>query len=123
MRTWTAVSSATNQRPQHLIGVTVIDLNQFKPVPGRLADAAFKQQLQEARQCLRESILAKLSDAGHDAVGTLWELMQTAEDEGVRLRAAKAVLDRMRGFKAEGASMENNTRMQVERTQSVIEGV
>ncbi len=56
----------------------------------RLADPVFKEQLQDARQSLRESILAKLSDAGHDAVGTLWELMQTAEDEGVRLRAPKA---------------------------------
>ncbi len=53
----------------------------------RLADPTFRSQLQDARQCLCESILAKLSDAGHDAVGTLWELMQTAED--VRLRAQK----------------------------------
>ena len=87
----------------------------------RLADPAFKQQLQEARQCLRESILAKLSDAGHDAVGTLWELMQTADDEGVRLRAAKAVLDSLRGFHAESPKVTTTTRMQVERTQRVIE--
>ena len=89
----------------------------------RLADPVFKQQLQEARQSLRESILAKLADAGHDAVGTLWELMQTADDEGVRLRAAKAVLDSLRGFHAESPRMETTTRMQVERTQRVIEGV
>ena len=88
----------------------------------RLADPAFKQQLQEARQCLRESILAKLSDAGHDAVGTLWELMQTAEDEGVRLRAAKAVLDSLRGFHAESPTVETTTRTRVERTHRVIEG-
>ncbi len=88
----------------------------------RLADPAFKVQLQDARQSLRESILAKLSDAGHDAVGTLWELMQTAEDEGVRLRAAKAVLDSLRGFHAESPTIETTTRMQVERTQRVIEG-
>ena len=87
----------------------------------RLADPAFKQQLQEARQCLRESILAKLSDAGHDAVGTLWELMQSADDEGVRLRAAKAVLDSLRGFHAESPKVETTTRMQFERTQRVIE--
>ncbi len=87
----------------------------------RLADPAFKQQLQEARQCLRESILAKLSDAGHDAVGTLWELMQTADDEGIRLRAAKAVLDSLRGFHAESPAIETTTRMQFERTQRVIE--
>ena len=84
----------------------------------RLADPAFKQQLQEARQCLRESILAKLSDAGHDAVGTLWELMQTADDEGIRLRAAKAV----RGFHAESPTIETTTRTRVERTHRVIEG-
>ena len=88
----------------------------------RLADPAFKQQLQEARQSVRESILAKLSGAGHDAVGTLWELMQTAEDEGVRLRAAKAVLDSLRGFHAANPTIETTTRMQVERTQRVIEG-
>ena len=87
----------------------------------RLADPVFKQQLQEARQCLRESILAKLSDAGHDAVGTLWELMQSADDEGVRLRAAKAVLESLRGFYAESPKVETTTRMQVERTRRVIE--
>jgi hypothetical protein len=88
----------------------------------RLADPVFKVQLQDARQSLRESILAKLSDAGHDAVGTLWELMQTADDEGVRLRAAKAVLDSLRGFHAESPTVETTTRMQVERTHRVIEG-
>ncbi len=88
----------------------------------RLADPVFKQQLQEARQSLRESILAKLSDAGHDAVGTLWELMQTAEDEGVRLRAARAVLDSLRGFHAESPTVETTTRTRVERTHRVIEG-
>jgi hypothetical protein len=62
----------------------------------RLADPTFRSQLQDARQNIRESILAKLSDAGHDAVGTLWELMETAEDESVRLRAAKAVLDSLK---------------------------
>ncbi len=86
----------------------------------RLADPAFKQQLQEARQCLRESILAKLSDAGHDAVGTLWELMQTAENEGVRLRAAKAVLESLRGFHAESPKVETTTQTRVERTRRVV---
>ncbi len=88
----------------------------------RLADPGFRTQLQDARQSLRESRLAKLSEAGHDAVGTLWELMQTAEDEGVRLRAAKAVLDNLRGFHAESPTIETTTRMQVERTHRVIEG-
>tara|TARA_B110000495_G_C22809404_1_gene472585 strand:+ start:295 stop:690 length:396 start_codon:yes stop_codon:yes gene_type:complete len=88
----------------------------------RLADPTFRSQLQEARQSLRESILAKLSDAGHDAVGTLWDLMQTAENEGVRLRAAKAVLDSLRGFHAESPTVETTTRTRVERTHRVIEG-
>jgi hypothetical protein len=88
----------------------------------RLADPAFNGQLQDARQSLRESILAKLSDAGHDAVGALWELMQTADDEGVRLRAAKAVLDSLRGFHAESPTIETTTRTSVERTRRVIEG-
>ena len=87
----------------------------------RLADPTFRSQLQEARQSLRESILAKLSDAGHDAVGTLWDLMQTAENEGVRLRAAKAVLDSLRGFHAESPTIETTTRTSVERTSRVIE--
>ena len=87
----------------------------------RLADPTFKVQLQDARQSLRESILAKLSDAGHDAVGTLCELMENAEDEGVRLRAAKAVLDSLRGFHAESPTIETTTRTRVERTRRVIE--
>ena len=86
----------------------------------RLADPTFRSQLQDARQSLRESILAKLSDAGHDAVGTLWELMQTADDEGVRLRAAKAVLDSLRGFHAESPTIETTTCTRVERTRRVV---
>ncbi len=86
----------------------------------RLADPTFRSQLQDARQSLRESILAKLSDAGHDAVGTLWELMQSADDEGVRLRAAKAVLDSLRGFHAESPTVETTTCTRVERTQRVF---
>ena len=88
----------------------------------RLADPGFRAQVQDARQSLRESILAKLSDAGHDAVGTLWDLMQTADNEGVRLRAAKAVLDSLRGFHAESPTIETTTRTRVERTRRVIEG-
>ena len=57
-----------------------------------MAERAFKAQLQDTHQSLRESILSELSDAGHDAVGTLWELLQSADGQGVRLRAAKAVL-------------------------------
>ena len=88
----------------------------------RLADPTFRSQLQDARQSLRESILAKLSDAGHDAVGTLWELMQSADDEGVRLRAAKAVLDSLRGFHAQSPTIETTTRTRVEQTRRVVGG-
>ena len=106
----------------HIENVAAIAGISVRTAYRRLAEPVFKQQLQEARQSLRESILSKLSDAGHDAVGTLWELMQTAEDEGVRLRAAKAVLDSLRGFHAESPTIETTTRMQVERTHRVIEG-
>ncbi len=59
----------------------------------RLADPEFRRRLDEARQSLRESILAKLSDAGHDAISVLTELMHGSTDDSVRLKAAKAVLD------------------------------
>lgn len=88
----------------------------------RLADPAFRSQLDEARRSLRESILAKLSDAGHDAVSTLWELMQDAEDESVRLRAAKAVLDSLQGFHTSRPTAETTTLTRVERTHRVIGG-
>ena len=52
---------------------------------------------------------------------TLWELMQNADDEGVRLRAAKAVLDSLRGFHAESPTVETTTQTRVERTRRVIE--
>ena len=48
--------------------------------------------------------------------------MQTADVGGIRLQAAKAVLDSMRGFHAESPAIETTTRMQVERAQRVIEG-
>ncbi len=49
--------------------------------------------------------------------------MQSADDEGIRLRAAKTVLDSLRGFHAESPTIETTTqtRMQVERTHRVIE--
>jgi hypothetical protein len=67
-------------------------------------------------------MLAKLADVGHDAVGTLWELMQPAEDEGIRLRAAKAVLDSLRGFLSDSPRTETTTtRTMMVRTQRVVE--
>lgn len=59
----------------------------------RLADPTFRARLDQARETLRESILAKLSDGAHDAISVLMDLMREAEDEGVRFRSAKALLD------------------------------
>lgn len=59
----------------------------------RLADSEFRNRLDSARESIRESILAKLADAGHDAIGTLWDLMQSSEDESIRMKAAKTLLD------------------------------
>lgn len=64
----------------------------------RLADPEFRSRLNQARESLRESILAKLADAGHDAIGVLTDLMHTAEDEATRLKAAKTVLDSLANF-------------------------
>ena len=67
-------------------------------------------------------MLAKLADVGHDAVGTLRELMQPAEDEGIRLRAAKAVLDSLRGFLSDSPRTgTTTTRTMMVRIQRVVE--
>lgn len=47
----------------------------------RLADPGIRARLDSARESLRESILAKLADAGHDAIGIPWELMQESEEK------------------------------------------
>ncbi|QDV57209.1 hypothetical protein [Rosistilla oblonga] len=59
----------------------------------RLADPEFRKQLDEARQSLRESILSKLADAGHDAIGVLMDLAHGSDDDAIRLKAAKALID------------------------------
>ena len=59
----------------------------------RLADPEFRNQLAQARQSLRESILARLADSGHDAIATLSALMHDSENEAIRLKAAKTLLD------------------------------
>ncbi|WP_145341684.1 hypothetical protein [Rosistilla ulvae] len=63
-----------------------------------MADPEFRRQIDDARQSLRESILAKLADAGHDAIGVLMDLMHSAEDDRTRLLAAKSVLDSLTKF-------------------------
>ncbi len=64
----------------------------------RLADPQFRKQIDQARQSLRESILAKLTDAGHDAIGVLVDLMHSSDEASVRLKAAKAVIDSLVSF-------------------------
>ncbi|TWT69444.1 hypothetical protein [Crateriforma conspicua] len=59
----------------------------------RLADPELRRQLDEARQSLRESILARLSDAAHDAIGVLNDLMVSSDDDRVRMQVAKTLLD------------------------------
>ncbi len=60
----------------------------------RLSDPDFRSQVRQAREDLRESILARLADAGHDAIDTLWQLLES-EDENIRFKAAKTLLDRL----------------------------
>lgn len=59
----------------------------------RLANREFRKQIDDARQSLRESILSRLADAGHDAIATLQELMQESDDDAIRVKAAKTLLD------------------------------
>lgn len=59
----------------------------------RLADPVFRKQIDDARQSLREAILGRLADAGHDAIGVLMDLAHGSEDEAIRLKAAKTLLD------------------------------
>jgi hypothetical protein len=76
----------------------------------RLADPEFRKQLQNARKSLRESVLAKLADAGHDAIGVLTELMHSGEEETTRLKAAKAVLDTLMAFQRNESSKSDETQ-------------
>jgi hypothetical protein len=71
---------------------TIVGVSE-RTVYRRLADPQFRTQLDHARNSLRESIIAKLADAAHDAIGVLNDLMHTADDERVRLGAAKSVID------------------------------
>ena len=86
----------------------------------RLADPEFRNQIDQARQSLRESILAKLADAGHDAIGVLTGLMHDGEDDATRLKAAKAVLDSLLAVQRnENSQREGNGKS----VQSVSSGV
>lgn len=84
----------------------------------RLADPDFRAKLDSARESLRESILAKLAEAGHDAIGTLWVLMQESEDEGIRLKAAKALLDSLMNSHATMPKVKTTVRKTIETSES-----
>lgn len=59
----------------------------------RLADPLFRGRVDQARELLRESILARLTDAGLDAIGALEILMHESEDDRIRLQSAKTLLE------------------------------
>ena len=84
----------------------------------RLADPKFRSRLDSAREALRESILARLADAGHDAIGTLWDLMQGSDDDGVRLKAAKALLDSLMNSHSIMPKVKTTVRTTVETSES-----
>lgn len=65
----------------------------------RLADPEFKSRIVAAREGLRESILAKLADAGDDAIGALRGLL-VSKDENIKLKAAKTLLDSLMNVQA-----------------------
>lgn len=84
----------------------------------RLADPEFRSRLDLARESIRESILAKLADAGHDAIGTLWDLMQSSEDEGIRLKAAKTLIDSLMSSHSIMPKVKTTIRTTVETSES-----
>ena len=84
----------------------------------RLADPDFRGRLDAARESLRESILARLADAGHDAIGTLWDLMHHSDDDSVRLRAAKALLDSLMSSHSIMPKVKTTVRTTVETSES-----
>jgi HEAT repeat protein len=86
----------------------------------RLADPEFRSRLNAARQDLRESILARLAEAGHDAVDTLWTLLQESEDESIRLRAARAVLESLMAFHGLAPRVETTVTSRVEHSQRIV---
>jgi HEAT repeat protein len=86
----------------------------------RLADPEFRLRLDTARQSLRESILARLADAGDDAVDTLWTLMRESDDDVIRLRAARAVLESLMEFHGSAPRVETTVTSRVEHSQRIV---
>jgi hypothetical protein len=67
----------------------------------RLEDPEFRAKLEQSRKALRESILARLSDAGLDAISTLVDLLDS-DDDNVRLKAAKTLLESLSKLNGQG---------------------
>ena len=81
----------------------------------RMADPAFKQSLENARELIRDSTLSRLIDSAGDAVDTLWHLQEN-EDPRIRMAASKSLLDAL--IKMQNASPKTSTsvRYSVEKT-------
>ena len=81
----------------------------------RMADPAFKQSLENARELIRDSTLSRLIDAAGDAVDTLWHLQEN-EDPRIRMAAAKALLDSL--IKVQNVTPKTSTKVRysVEKT-------
>lgn len=79
----------------------------------RLEDPKFRAQLERSRRALRESVLARLSDAGLDAISTLVDLLES-EDENVRLKAAKTILEALSKTNDQGPKTKIVLRTRIE---------
>lgn len=79
-------------RGAHAVNAAAIAGVSERTVYRRLADPIFRGRVDQARELLRESILARLTDAGLDAIGELETLMHESEDDRIRMQAAKTLL-------------------------------
>ena len=82
----------------------------------RLADPAFRQQVDAAREAIRETILTRLTEASGDAVSRLWSLLDN-EDPEIQLKAAKALLDGLVKFHNALPKRTTTVRHSVEQVQ------
>jgi len=79
-------------RGAHAENAAVVAGISERTVYRRLADPVFRGRVDQARELLRESILARLTDAGLDAIGALETLMHESDDDRIRLQSAKTLL-------------------------------
>ena len=79
----------------------------------RLEDPEFRTRLDRSRRELRESILARLSDAGLDAISTLVDLLDS-DDDNVRLKAAKTLLESLAKINSQGPKTKIVLRSRIE---------